>query len=352
MKRIVAAALLAVLALPGCRSFAQQEMLERELREQEDKYLEKQYELEDELSATKRKLAAAEREVELLRSRLSNATSGSTRSSPARGLFQRSAPDDAPKPKADEYKPPQIRIEGVPGADQGTFQFPEISPPDPSRPEGVLPRLEADERLPAQEVKLAPPEFGAPTLELPTPGGGKASSAEVAEVTLDAKLTGGLNLDTHPGDEGLLVVVEPRDGAGQVVSAPAKVSIVVMDPAIVGEEGRLARWDYTPEQAGANIRAADEGGGLLFEVAWPDGPPMHRALVLYVRYTTADGRRFNIERPIQVELIPKNAPVARPAERPQRAMPSVSPRPAPQGGPVRQWSPSTKPTSRRPVAPR
>ena len=35
-------------------------------------------------------------------------------------------------------------------------------------------------------------------------------------------------------------------------------------------------------------------------MAWPDGPPKHHQLHVFVRYVTADGRKLQTDRPINV----------------------------------------------------
>ncbi len=64
-----------------------------------------------------------------------------------------------------------------------------------------------------------------------TPSG---DSRRVAAIVLNRTLTGGISAGDRSGDQGLLVVVEPRDRAGRTVDAPADMSVVVLDPALQG----------------------------------------------------------------------------------------------------------------------
>jgi hypothetical protein len=141
-------------------------------------------------------------------------------------------------------------------------------------------------------------------------GGGKARPAStkkgpvdevITQITLNRKLTGGHNVDGHPGDEGVMVVVEPLNAAGDLVEVPGPVAIVVLDPAIDGDAARIARWDFTSQEAASHIKRTPLGDGLHFDLRWPHSPPVHRVLNLYVRYTTADGRRLQVEKQIEVD---------------------------------------------------
>ena len=58
-------------------------------------------------------------------------------------------------------------------------------------------------------------------------------------------------------------------------------------------------------------------------MAWPDGPPKHHKLHVFVRYVTADGRKLQTDRPIDVASpgepptrgATTSAPTDRPADR-------------------------------------
>ena len=82
----------------------------------------------------------------------------------------------------------------------------------------------------------------------------------VAQITLHPALTGGIGTGGRTGDEGLLVVVEPRDFGGNVVNAPGDISIALLDPALAGDEARLARWDFVAAGTQGMIRTGSQPG--------------------------------------------------------------------------------------------
>ena len=61
-----------------------------------------------------------------------------------------------------------------------------------------------------------------------------ADNSPVAQITLHPALTGGIGVGSRSGDEGLLVVVEPRDFSGKIVNAPGEISVALLDPALSG----------------------------------------------------------------------------------------------------------------------
>jgi hypothetical protein len=117
---------------------------------------------------------------------------------------------------------------------------------------------------------------------------------------LNPLLTGGIDLDGQPGDDGLRVVVEPRNAAGQFVPEAGAVSVVVLDPDRQGEAARIARWDFDLSAARQMLAASSPSPGLTLEMPWPAAAPAATRLKLYVRYETADGRRLETDREIFV----------------------------------------------------
>ena len=172
----------------------------------------------------------------------------------------------------------------------------------------------------------------------PSTTGRRAAPADnrpVAQITLHPALTGGVGTSGRPGDEGLLVVVQLRDFGGNIINVPGDISVALLDPAMTGEQARLARWDFAAVETERMVRAGSQPG-IHLRLPWTS-TPAHDRLKVFVRYTTRDGRKLQAERLIAValngpppagrEAPPDNDP-AQTASRPQR----------PQWSPVR-WNP-------------
>ncbi len=176
-----------------------------------------------------------------------------------------------------------------------------------------------------------------------TPSG---DSRRAASITLNRTLTGGINAGDHSDDQGLLVVVEPRDRAGRTVDAPADVSIVVFDSAMRDEEGhavRVARWDFAAAETAAMFRRTGATGAIHLMMTWPEEPPKHGKLHLFVRYVTADGRKLEANQPVEVAVAGEKTARWNPAESPSRGERLAEGEPAPEA-----WRPNELPTARVP----
>ncbi|MEX2561240.1 MAG: hypothetical protein WD403_15060 [Pirellulales bacterium] len=272
-------ALLLLAAQPGCRAAGNVELLERELRWQEDRI----YELEKVVDEYTQQLESCQRENKSL---LSDDEDAALPRREAAGSRDAAPRRREPAFDEDALAPPEVILPGDDQADP--FQPPEIMPPG-TGPEGR--HSPADGARPSQSRLDHDPGADQTPLD----------SAIVAGITLNPRLTGGHNVDGRAGDEGVMVVIEPRDADGDLVEVAGDVSVVVLDPARQGQAARVARWDFTAHEAAGHLRETPMGNGLHFELRWPHGPPAGAALTLYVRFTTSDGRKLGVEKQIDVD---------------------------------------------------
>jgi len=261
----------------GCRNDPNIALLERELRQQEDKI----YEAEDLAEDCKLELESCRRENAALKKRLEEAKAGS-------GYLDGLAP------------PPGVTGPTLPSGEKKLGSPPVVLPAE------TEPSQEAPDTLefppPPEQNEPTPPD------NLQDPASGEAAAhvetdnSKVARITLNRSLTGGNNADGQRGDEGITLLVEPRDAAGRLVLAAAPISVVMLDGALSGEAARVARWDFTAEETRAMYRKTPLAEGFYLEMFWPATAPTHENLHLFVRYTTADGRKLEADRPIEVAL--------------------------------------------------
>jgi hypothetical protein len=254
MRAVQLAFLCFVVSAAGCAQNSATVLLERDLRHQEDKI----YKLECILEQCHAEHEATLRENEALKKELATGDRG-------------------------------------PGYDTPTTT--------PSRPAPV-------DRTPRTTPQVEVPKLEVPTIELPesTPPAGATPSTDSGalregtptQLVINQRLTGGLDRDGRGGDEGLMVVVEPRDAGGHLVRAKGAVAMALLDPAESGESSRVARWDFSAQDVQHHYVGSVLGRGLQFQLPWPGEPPKNSELRLYVRFITEDGQKLNAELPIDV----------------------------------------------------
>jgi hypothetical protein len=117
------------------------------------------------------------------------------------------------------------------------------------------------------------------------------------------RVTGGLDTDGKPGDEGVRVVLVPKDRYDDVVKRAGAVEIELFDLALPESGRRLGRWTFTPDQAGREWVSGFGAGSYSFELTWPEGrQPQNRDLTVVARFTTLDGRVLTAQRAVRVQL--------------------------------------------------
>jgi len=332
----------AVVVVTGCRqNHASRELLERELRLQEDRIYELEAKLQDaEQALSQVRECAPPRDDSWSKDRSGTGPSTNYVAPPALDLPVPSVTLPG-TPSSDALRsplappsvtlPPAVELpSGPPSSKSSAPPFrgpPAVVPLDPNVPEGIPVRpatpsttggSSTNSSLPALKP-MSSPKFLSPSLKPKTSDRGetfdtpplvpKTSSAEhrnsgdVRSITLGRR-TRGLQLDAAPGDDGVLAVVEMRNSRGEATAAHAAASLVLIDPAVPGEGGRYARWDLEADDVAALFRPERDGdeAGTYFELPWPDGPPAHTRLKLFVRLTTDDGRQLQAERDVVVEL--------------------------------------------------
>ena len=169
----------------------------------------------------------------------------------------------------------------------------------------------------------APPSSNAPPPQsFRQPPGGRefslagrtADSARVRQITFNQNLTGGYVTEENPAEQGLLVVIEPRDGQGRLLAAPADVQIAVLDPKLPGQEARVARWNLTAAEIAAQLRSGPDSG-IHLTLPWRNNRPKHAKLHLFVRYLTGDGRKVEADQPIEIVMPSDRSPGWTPSPR-------------------------------------
>jgi hypothetical protein len=278
---VMPAALAALLALAGCQMTDPSiELLESEMRWMEDQL----YALDQQLDQTCLQLASARNSNRALRRELDE-------------LKRQQAPAAVtPRPRApaeESLAPPAIDVPNIEQFDERQLQPPKVDLGPSDAPSSDAP-------------SQAPPSAaGRPRIEqdLDDFSRGADVDLKVARIVLNSRLTGGYDFDGRPGDEGLLLVVEPQNAAGQYLPLPGQLEVEVTDPSRGGSEARLARWEFDASETVRAVKKSLLGRGIHLQLPWPGALPRSETLLVSVRYTPPTGESFAARREIRVDLI-------------------------------------------------
>ncbi|MBA3480451.1 MAG: hypothetical protein H0T51_01430 [Pirellulales bacterium] len=316
---------LALAALPGCRNLdnAQVDVLERELRQQED-YI---YELEDYLVSYSEKLRQA-RMAQCETVSTTTKSGSSTTNAPLREptidvdpaervplpLNGRNKPDPAPAATSDA--PPAAAAVAPPASEAPAAEAPVQAPAEAAEPEAVSP-----EEMEAPALEIGPGVGAAAPLLIPDPIDYQAdaeshlaaeaptvSAAEsTGEPALVAPQVSGPRLAAErlnirrvfaePAEDGkspgsLLVVVEALNATDEPVDAIGAASLMIMVQDAPGSLKRIERWDFTAEETAAAWQSSNLGDGLHLELPLAKGELPDGELELWARVVNDDGAKL------------------------------------------------------------
>lgn len=131
------------------------------------------------------------------------------------------------------------------------------------------------------------------------PAGGSGAPLEVKEIAI-ARGTGGVDEDGAPGDEGLLVVIVPKDDDGSAVKVPGRAVIAAWETTPAGLKNPIGSWDIPADKLRRSWKSGLISTGYFVAVPWQTLPANDRVRVA-VRLTTADGRAFEADRDVSVK---------------------------------------------------
>jgi len=163
-------------------------------------------------------------------------------------------------------------------------------------------------------------------------------------IRINKLLSGGVDRDGIPGDDGLSILMTPHDEDGSLVKLPGEVEISLMDMTLPKGQETIGRWTIAAEDVKQQWHAGLVGAGYLFEVNW-QSMPHNRNLLMHVRMKTGDGRQFDVSeqftvtlpvneiQPVRSDVVPIPADSSTPFTEQPVPVPSdqlgVSPEPAP-----------------------
>lgn len=218
-------------------------------------------------------------ELQDAREELERLESGTSPRSRASSRPTAESPDD--DAEAIDLSPPSV----TPGTlDEPRIEIPEL--PAPRNEEGASePRWNSTE----------PVSVGA--TEQP-------NDPAITHIHIDPLRTGGSDFDQQPGDDGVMVVIQPRNANDEFVPLAGPVSVVLLDYAKreAGDEARLARWNLNAQQVDELLEDSESEQGIYLRLAWSDKQPENSKLLVAVRFTTADGRKLESRRDIFITL--------------------------------------------------
>jgi hypothetical protein len=151
----------------------------------------------------------------------------------------------------------------------------------------------------------------------------------VKEIAL-GRGTGGVNADGEPGDDGLMVVIVPKDEDGSAVKVPARALVAAWEITPAGLKNPIGSWEVPSDKLRRTWKSGIISSGYFLTVPWQTPPATDKVRVA-VRLVTSDGRTYEADRDVAVRPIGPPRGNILPYPQPAVGEPGGDPRP-PGGG--------------------
>jgi hypothetical protein len=146
----------------------------------------------------------------------------------------------------------------------------------------------------------------------------------VTGVKVNSLLTGGVDLDSKPGDELWTTVITPHDVDGETVKLPADLELELVDLNQPEDQRRVGVWKFSSQEVRSRWYSGFAGSGFRFELPWQSAPASEE-LTLLVRMKSQDGRTFQTTAPLKVARLENSSQIQTVArEQPAFQKPAVS----------------------------
>jgi hypothetical protein len=215
------------------------------------------------------------------------------------------APDfKTPSLKSPEFKIPDASLPVVPGIESGSIleraprglpsgdseaslldrkiQLPASTAPGvgPSgvNPSGIATPVIQTSAVQALEAKGKPGR-------IPT----KPTDSRVREIDWHPTMCRAQNSDGKPGDDGLYLVLIPRNTAGQFVPSLGALTLVVEETLADGSVARIGRYEFPEAELKDYLEPVGSAPGLHIPIRWTEQRPAGTSVEVYAKLTMPDG---------------------------------------------------------------
>lgn len=153
--------------------------------------------------------------------------------------------------------------------------------------------------------------------ELDHTSGSAASDASlsVAKLRIHSLTSGGLNKDSQPGDDVVVVQFVPLDSEGHPVQAAGELEFRLSDPLLPPQERELGQWQFSQTECQSHWTRGLTSSGFQFTLPL-NAPPRHANLMIKMKYRTVDSRELDAKQIVKVAVGPNHAPASETARRP------------------------------------
>lgn len=113
----------------------------------------------------------------------------------------------------------------------------------------------------------------------------RVTDRRIVELGFHPALSRSVDLDGAPGDDGVILVVQPKNASGQIVDEYAKLTILILDPALPETRARIGFREYTPDEVRVKMKPLGAQQGIHLQLPWNGPNPRADRVIVFAKYT-------------------------------------------------------------------
>jgi hypothetical protein len=117
----------------------------------------------------------------------------------------------------------------------------------------------------------------------------KPTDSRVREIDWHPTMCRAQNSDGKPGDDGLYLVLIPRNTAGQFVPSLGALTLVVEETLADGSVARIGRYEFPEAELKDYLEPVGSAPGLHIPIRWTEQRPAGTSVEVYAKLTMPDG---------------------------------------------------------------
>jgi hypothetical protein len=154
-----------------------------------------------------------------------------------------------------------------------------------------LPDNEMELSLSQVQVPALTASHGIPEKASLTPAVQRVTDKRVIEIAFHPTISRAIDLDGEEGDDGVYIVLQPKNTHGQMVDVPGELQIAILDPSLPKGQDRIGLWTYSADDVKAKMEPIGAQQGIHLRLPWNGQNPRADKVLVFARYTFKDGRR-------------------------------------------------------------
>jgi hypothetical protein len=119
----------------------------------------------------------------------------------------------------------------------------------------------------------------------------KPTDMRITEISFHPVLCRGANLDDESDDDGLYLVLQPKNEKGELVPTFANLEVTVIDPARHGQAAQIGHWKYSSSEVKSKFKPTGSDQGIHMMLPWNGPDPSADRVIVFAYYTLTDGRQ-------------------------------------------------------------